>query len=568
MKRLQKRYFWVVIFAICPILFLAYGQKTPSSYKTLWQTIQSDDISPEKKLEYLDLYARLARKDQLPVEEFKALKRKSLMINQFDTGIAISQQMLEVAQKADNDSLLQRAHDYTSSLYYKNRDYALALDNALLADSLAYLLQNDYAQHATYITFGNTYLATKNYDKAKEYFRRSANYYRNPKDYNHLRGYITSVYSVAKACLLLQQTDTVPVLLSEIEEAITHLRPKDVPFEKGYLHYVQGMYDYETGKYAQAKEQLISALPVLQNNNDFSHEHVAYLYLGKIALQENNKPQARDYFLKIDQLFTEKSFLNYELREAYSYLKDYYEEENDLENQLHVTNQMLALNKQFEREQHSISNTIHYELENQAFEKTKARLESELKTARRNRNLYIAAGITAVVILISALFWSVRQKNKWKKQVGQWMKENESLSNLIFEMPKTNLKEEDVPELSKTEKRVLAELEAFETEKGYLQAIKLQDLADRLNINRNSLTKILQKHRGKSSTEYLGFLRTRELIQQIKDNPKLLQYSQDALATDFGFGSVKTMSRQFKENTKMNVGFFLKEAQKNLDKVA
>jgi len=80
-----------------------------------------------------------------------------------------------------------------------------------------------------------------------------------------------------------------------------------------------------------------------------------------------------------------------------------------------------------------------------------------------------------------------------------------------------------------------------------------------------TITKILQKHRGKSSTEYLGFLRTRELIQQIKDNPKLLQHSQDALATNFGFGSVKTMSRQFKENAKMNVGFFLKEAERTLN---
>lgn len=85
--------------------------------------------------------------------------------------------------------------------------------------------------------------------------------------------------------------------------------------------------------------------------------------MGKIAWEQNKKEKAVSYFIRIDQLFQKRNILNYELRHAYDYLIAYYKETAEPQKQLEVTEHLIALNHQFEKEQQDLTSTLHYELE-------------------------------------------------------------------------------------------------------------------------------------------------------------------------------------------------------------
>src|SRR5690606_33551685 len=119
------------------------------------------------------------------------------------------------------------------------------------------------------------------------------------------------------------------------------------------------------------------------------------------------KPEAIAYFIKIDGLFQEKKFLNYELRETYDYLIAYYNETNQPQLQLNATNSLMALNQQFEKEQQSITSILHQDLESK-------KITSQWQKLVSKYNLWISVLGGVLVLIAGYLFWKKSKKNKEK----------------------------------------------------------------------------------------------------------------------------------------------------------
>src|SRR5690554_8216946 len=101
---------------------------------------------------------------------------------------------------------------------------------------------------------------------------------------------------------------------------------------------------------------------------------------------QNQKQQAIVYFTKPDQLFQEKKFLNYELRETYDHLIAYYKETGQTELQLQATESLIALNRQFEKEQQNITSTLHKELDTKKLENDRAQRSEERRVGKECRS--------------------------------------------------------------------------------------------------------------------------------------------------------------------------------------
>ena len=559
---------WIIFL----LSFSAFGQTTADSYKNLWEVIQSDAVSNEKKVQYLDIYYQKARNENNALEQYRALEKKSFIIPYADAALLLHQ-MHPLVQKMENDSIKGRFLNRSTVFYYDNRDFKNALYYAIESEAFNEEINNKYNLNAVRIDIGNIYNHTRHYNKAVKYFTQAKKYYHTQKDYNHLRSYVVTLYCLSKTYWQLEDIDQLTATIKENEQVIQHLKPTHKQLETAYLEYTKGGLAFLQKDYATAQNFFTKALPAIQQNGDFTNEHVIYLYLGKILWEQNQKSEAMTYFTKIDLLFKEKHFLNYELREAYDYLITYYNATNQPQLQINATNSLMALNQQFEKEQQSITSILHQDLESK-------KLESQWQKLVSKYHLWISV-IGVILVLIAAyLFWKNKRTQTHKSAISHQknvIDQSETTDTETIEISANNLVEDETvvidkndtvthtianteiatqtlethqPKepttvLSATDQRLFDELNSFEQEKGYLASLTLGDLAEKLNTSRSTLSAFLNEHKKGFST-YINSLRIQQAVSDLKTDKELRKKTLNELAVIYGDLHPKTFASLFK----------------------
>lgn len=593
---IKKKLYLLLLLTISSVTFPAFCQSTSDSYEKLWGVIEDGSVSVKVKLNYLDTYIEKAQHENNIVHQYKALEAKAFIIQPSES-ILLLDKMEELAYKSKKDSLVERLLATKSSFFYRNRNFDEALKYAVQAEEHILRTENQYLLNATRIDIGNIYYQTKHYQKAREYFLKANNYYKTKKNYNHLQGLTNSLYSLNKVYWQLKDTESLENGIISAEALLNQLKPEDRLLETAYINYAKGGFNYLKKNYGEAERYLLEALPVITENDDFTNEYVIYLYLAKAAWQQNKKEKAVVYFSKIQDLFKQKQFLNYELREAYDYLILYYKETKQPEKQLEATEQLIALNRQFEKEQQLLTNTLHYELETKKLEESRITLEQQM---HKSKNTYSFLLIVAGILCFSFLgynLWKSREHKKMRVRFNEILKmqteeykytltgevshtkaipvDNTSLPlkkptaevNDLEEAPvdekdkldevtgNTTVFKED---LSATELRLLNALDTFEREKGFLKPVKLDDLALTFNTNRSTLSALMNKYKG-SFVVYLNKLRIKQVMIDLKHQPQLRKLSMQGLGETYGFNNGKTFSAQFKSETGLTPSYFIEQ---------
>lgn len=593
MVLLKKALLFTLLWSIFLSHFGAFGQVITDSYEKLWDVIQNDTVSKEKKLLYLDIYYQKAQTENNALEAYRALEKKSFLVS-FNDAVLLLNKMKPLVTKINNDSLSGLFLNTNTVLYYNNRYFTQALDYATQSEVFNEKSNKLYNLNFVRITIGNINFHTRNYTKAENYFLQAKNYYQYHKDYNHKRALVLTLYNLSKTYWQLKDIDKLNITIKESDRAVALLTPKHQQFETAYTNYVKGGLAYLQNNWTTAQSYFENALPIIKENQDFSNEHVIYLYLGKIAWQQNQKQKALTYFTKIDTLFKEKKFLNYELRETYDYLISYYKETNQPQLQLQATESLIALNHQFEKEQQHLTNTLHYELETKKLEASKTHLTQQLNTSKNTLVIWLVLGGLLVLLLVGYGIWQNRQKKEWRSQYNWLIDEVEQLEmyepkpteaviadtlleNKVNEpkiietviddtAPEQTLTGElentkQTAKLSVTELRLLQNLELFETEKGFLNPLKLDDLAAQLNTNRSTLSKLINIHKNVNFNQYINSLRVKQVLIDLKYNKQLRKLSMQGLAETYGFANAKTFTAQFKTETHLTPAYFIEQLE-------
>src|SRR5690606_4501827 len=115
--------------------------------------------------------------------------------------------------------------------------------------------------------------------------------------------------------------------------------------------------------------------------------------------------------------------------------------------------------------------------------------------------------------------------------------------------------------LSATDQRLFDELNSFEQEKGYLASLTLDDLAEKLNTSRSTLSAFLNEHKKGFST-YINSLRIQQAVSDLKTDKELRKKTLNELAAIYGDLHPKTFASLFKVIT----GETPKKFIENLDK--
>jgi len=582
----KKSYFFLLLLTIFPFAFCVSAQSTSDSYQKLWEVIVSDSTNEQKKLYFLEVYYRKAQIEKNTLEEYRALEEKSFMVP-FDNAVLLLDKMRPLVEKIPNDSLKGYFLNRAAVLYYSNRFYKKALDFAIESEKFNRDINSLYNLNSVRIDIGNIYYHTRDYDKAILYFTQAKDYYQSNSDYNYRRAYVVALYNLAKTYLQSGNTNLLSETIAESKQAIAHIKPKYQAVETAYLNYLQGGLYFLQNNDEQAKQFLEQALPLIQQNNDFNTEHIVYLYLGKIAWRQNRKEVAISYFNKIDELFHQKNFLNYELRKTYEYLIAYYKETDSPEQQLQATESLIALNKQFEKEQLNITKTLHNELDTKKLETERAELQQLLKKNKYGYRIGLFIAVSGLLLMAILLFRQIKARKKLKSKFDELLEkiqaeeqavENETIVSEVVSQEVTT--EEFVPNnqtpqknntatdqtneqsaaVKVTEQRLLQALEQFEREKGYLKPIKLYELAKEFGTNRNTLSAIINEHKGTFSA-YINKLRIDQLLKDLVNQPHLRRLSLEHLADIYGFANTKTLTIQFKDETQLAPNYFIKQLE-------
>lgn len=558
----KKSCFFLLLLTIFPFAFCVSAQSTTDTYKKLWEVIVSDSTNKEKKLYFLEVYYRKAQIENNTLEEYRALEEKSFMVP-FDNAVLLLDKMRPLVEKIPNDSLKGYFLNRAAVLYYSNRFYSKALDFAIESEKFNRDINSLYNLNSIRIDIGNIYYHTRDYDKAILYFTQAKDYFQSSSDYNYRRAYVVALYNLAKTYLQLGNTNLLSETIAESKQAIAYIKPKYQAVEMAYLNYLQGGLYFLQNNDEQAKQFLEQALPLIQQNNDFNTEHIIYLYLGKIAWRQNQKSEAVKYFNMIDELFHQKNFLNYELRETYEYLIAYYKEKGNPKQQLHATESLITLNKQFEREQLSITKTMHRELDTKKLEAERERLKSVLQNKQKTYGILL--GLFAVGLLgIMAYAYQQRMAKKRLKNKFDELVKQINTKALVKENPPivSNELGNNRPPIAvkATEARLLRELAQFENEKGYLKPVKLEELAQQWGTNRSTLSALINTHKGSFNT-YLNKLRIEQLMIDLKNQKELRRLSLAELANQYGFTNAKSLATQFKAQTDLPPMYFIQQLE-------
>lgn len=560
---LPKRIVFVIIW--CIFFTLPFGtnaQTLDPAFKKSWEQLSVDTLTNQQKLELLDRYIEKAQGEKNKLEEYRGLEQKTYILP-FNEAVLLLHKMHPLVQNIQNDSLTGRFYNRSTTLYYKNRYFKEALDYAIQAEKFNVEINNLYNLNAARITIGNIYYHTQRYQKAKDYFLLANTYYKKVHSYNHLQGYIGSLYNLGRCYWMLEDVKQLQQTIHASNKVLPRLEPEDEKFEAAYLNFLKGGNAYLNKAYNQAQMFFESALPEIKKNNDLANEHIIYMYLGKIKWQQGQKEQAVAYFTKIDSLFKHHKFLNFELRETYTYLRAYYKETNQKEALLQTTERLIALNQQFEKEQQHIGDVLHYQLETQQLQADKNKLQNQMQAYKLR---FIGAVVLALLLLGTTAFWYLKRKKQQQKNlVAQLPITQETpagstntvfgdtfsiqdLQNTAVLTDKANTKAQLPPKLTATEQRLFEQLRVFENEKQFKQTITLEELALQFGTNRTTLSNFLNTHKG-GYNAYLSKLRVTEVMKDLKSDKTLCSKTLQELANSYGFSNAKAFSSQFKTET-------------------
>lgn len=494
------------------------------------------------------------------MEQYRALAYKTFLVS-YDEAIGLFDEITPIVNELQNDSIKGAFVNRKTVFYYKNRQFQKALDYAIEGESISEKSNNLYNLYSVRIDIGNIYYHTMNYDKALHYFNLCKEYYKNQPTVNDKRAYVVSLYSLGKTYWRLGNTEQLDEIIKESEIAIHKLPRRFQEFETAYLNYLKAGNYFLKKDYDNSKIYFENSLSILRSNNDFTNEYIVYLYLGKIAWEQNQKAKAITYFQRIDELFRTKNFLNYELREAYEYLITYYKEIGQPQKQLEATENLLLLNKQFEKEQLSVTHTLHTELDTKKWESSKEELQNQLA---KNKIWYFIFGVGFILLGIYS-YWLRNERKKLR------LKFEKLLHNIEEEKVTTSLRqpgnspinedhslENETIDRNSTELKLLKLLQRFEDEKGYLSPLKLEDLAIHLGTNRTTLSTVLNDHKGGFLT-YINSLRIHKLLTDLTIDSELRKKTISELSEMYGFVNEKTFTTHFKKQTGLTPSYFIKQ---------
>lgn len=549
-----KKHIFFCLFTLLPIFGVAlYAQNSPKfaedyqkwNLNHLLSVIDANGLSKENKEKYIEHYLQKAKKEKNVLHIEWAYRNKIWFYKDYEIRKQYADSLLEFALQQNNNKMIGAAYNMKRHIESEKRDYEMSLTYSLQTeeylkktDDYYTLNQNRSFIGTDYYRFGNYRISYLYYYYPSFYFKRQSETETDPvQSYNNFKLYVFCLYGMSKTAYRLpEKKDTIPILLSSLEKAISSLKPKDIVFEKPYFLLVSGMYSHDKKEYEKSDDFLQQAVKGLHQNGDYVGEHIAQLFLGKNAWEQGDKAKAVQYFVKTDSLYKARNFINNELVEAYTYLIAYSKEIQNKKDEVYYTDTQLKILKDLQEKNNRMSALLQ---ETTGIEDLKK--STEIATNIKWWQVGLA------VFLVSAIGLSVflyKQKNK-KIELSE-NQENKQKQEAV--------KSEKLPSNVSI---ILEKLTVFEENKDFLQDdLTLDELARKIGSNRTDVSKVITEYKDGFNV-YIYKLRIDYIVEKLENDPKLRTENIESIALKAGFKNRKTFTNAFKNDRDIVFSEFL-----------
>lgn len=519
------------------------------------------------------LYAQSWLKKAKAENDFEqmALAFKSVLYNSDkETWATYADSMLIAAKQTKNDVLIGSAYMTRATVYYEQKDNKNALDNFLWADEYISKTNDLYSIYKVKFGIARTKYYLGFYDEAISLFKECIDYFKEEND----RAYLNSIHGLGVCYNKVGKYDlssaTNQLGLNEGRNL------ENLEMEPYFIH-SEGINQYFKNKYSKAIKDLNSILPYMKRNKDFANETVAYFYLGKCYWSTKDQEKAIAYFKKVDEAFVQQKYIRPDLRESFELLIDYYKKHGDTKSQLYYINQLLKVDYILGQNYKYLLRKVVKEYDTKELLKSKQDIENTMMF--RTGIGFSIIGIMALVIvyLINRHFKNKRLFDEiMKRDTSKLAIAENTIEQLTFEkiinsdttepISSENTDKQNNQEISPDiETGILKKLEKFEQTKKYIEKdMTLSKMASLLNTNTKYVTKVIAKHRGKGTIDYITDLKIDYIIEILKTENKYRNYTNKALAEEAGFGSTQNFTRAFKAQTGISPTYFIYQLKKSM----
>ncbi|MBA5630343.1 AraC family transcriptional regulator [Moheibacter lacus] len=517
------------------------------NYDQLYQRIRNSKNTPEKSEMYLSVFLRKAKKENNILEIVNGYKyymyRSPDQIN-----MIYADSMIMSSLQTSENALISSAFLSRGIAYYSKKKYNQALDDYLRAQDYAVRTNDEYLIHKISYNIGNLKYYLGSYSEAIEIFEKCVSFFKddNPK------AYLNTLHALSLCYNKTGKYD----LSSEINyHGISEGKRLSQTFMESYFRHLEGINHYFKNNYDSAIHFIKTSLPDITDNGDFANESVAHFYIGISYWEMNNLSEAIKHFNAVDEILREKNYIREDLTEGYRLLINHYKNNNDLEKQLFYTKRLVTADSLLKVNYQNLMPKIHknYDIKNVMAQKDNMEKGSHRKDKKINLLLLLVISLLIILTLIIYSYFYQRKKLRHRYEV--LIKKEK-----IIHKTKNEIKAAS----DKSIESLLYQLEKFENDQKFLeQNLTLVKLAARFNSNTKYLSYVIHNHKNNSFTNYLNSLRVNYIIQQLKNNKKLRQYTTLALSEEAGFTSKQRFVVAFKSITGITPAFFISNLKKD-----
>lgn len=543
------------------------------SYTRYTERIKAAETSAEK-VQYARLWLSDARSDKNYVEEVAAI-RDLMYIDDRSKLTAYADTLLNAAVETGDSRLIGQAYLTKGIAHYYFNKHAAALDSYMKADLYLAGSKMEYDIYKLKYAIGNTKYYLGFYHEAISLFKQCEEHYRDNDD----RGYLNALYSLGLCYNRLNDYDLCKIYNRlGIEEGKKRQNQK----MQAYFQYSNGINEYHLRNYNHALRELKSALPQLEDKEDFSNIAVAWFYIGKINLALGHDKMGLDYLRKVDSSFSKnQNYIRPDLRQTYEILITNYRKKHDETKELFYTRRLLSIDSVLTRDYKYLSSTLNKEYD------TKELIDNNIRISRamKVRNILDIFGVNAFLAIVFFLIVKYVRLRRYHKNYLKMMAgpvreiSSETLGDdakveTFPVFPAEQIQSESNQEADKAAKELrpetrasaLKKLEQFEKEQKFREStIGLHELSQILEINTKYTSWLLNNHRGKGTIEYLRDLRLTFIVQMLRTSIKYRNYTDEALAGECGFGSTRSFTRAFNATFGMPPRYFINQLKKDLE---
>lgn len=473
----------------------------------------------------------------------------------YDVKLAYADSMLFFSEQSNIKYLITDALCLKANINIYKGNYSKGME--LLASAYKYAIEDENINNQKWIEsrMGSIKNQLSRFYEAKTIYKNAYLEYKSTgyDKVSDKEDYLNTIYNLSLSFSYLDEYDST---LFYAKKGSYLLEDESNPKLENLFKRSQAIGLLGKGKLEESINLFHKTLAGLSNNNQ-AH---SYYYIASAHKRSGRIDSSIAYYKKVDSVFHYTKAAHFPgVKTMYKDLFQYYQSKEDFADANIYLNKYFAADSSGNQLSSNVGEKLH-----RLYDLPRLKIQQEEKRLTKKRYRNIIKFLTLILIVALVLIIYQRKKNKKQKVLVQKYLSKESDFS-IFPDNQTKRGKETKKAYIKddTALRILKGLEEFETNQGYLDKnVTQESLSKILETNSTNLSKIINTNFEITFPTYLKRLRVDNALKALRNNPKLLKFSINGLAEEFGFKNPDTFSRNFKEITKVKPSIFIEELKK------